>query len=163
MKISSYFHVLVLILIVLMLIIPFQTLTHAQKNPVYQYDVYQRQPLYGVEDIDPRMDSDSVSLSDEKQALADAKRDVKIHINKTLWFTAGCFFPIFGPAFSQRNQRTFPIARTLGKSPEYIAFYTDAYKIEMKKQRYNWSLYGCILGGLTDACLAGLLISNYTN
>ena len=31
----------------------------------------------------------------------------------------------------------------------------------MKKQRYTWALTGCILGGLTDACLVGILINRY--
>jgi len=88
-----------------------------------------------------------VVLSDEQQAVIDAKSDVDLHFNNVRWFTIGCLFPIVGPMISQSNQKSIPSARLMGKTPEYIAFYTDNYIIEMKKKRYTWSVGGCVLGG----------------
>lgn len=163
MKIHSYFYVLVLIVITLIFSVYLLTLTYAQERPVDQYDNQHKQSLGEVEIIMPGRikETDNPPQSDAEQAIADAKRDVKAHINQTLWFTNGCFFPILGPFLSQRNIKSIPTARTLGKSPQYVAFYIDAYRIQMKKQRYNWALGGCIVGGLTDACLVGLLINWY--
>lgn len=164
MKISSYFDLLVFVIIALMFSVCLLTSTYAQERPDAQYDV-QQLPSGEVEIILPGRikEADDLPKSDVEQAIADAKRDVKAHVNKTLWFTNGCFFPIVGPILSQRDLKSIPAARTLGKSPQYVAFYIDEYKIQMKKQRYNWALSGCIVGGLTDACLVGLLINWYIN
>lgn len=90
----------------------------------------------------------------EAQAINDAERDASAHLNKLLWFTTGFSLPVIGVFLSQRNQRSIPGARLLGKSPEYVAFYTNAYRIKMKKLRFNWSLLGC-LGG---TAVAGLTV-----
>ena len=162
MKMSSYFHLLVFIVITFMFSVSLLMLTHAQEPSTTQYDV-QQLPSGEVEIIVPGRikGAPDPPKSDAEKAIADAKRDVKTHVNKTLWFTNGCFFSIVGNILSQRNLKSVPAARTLGKSPQYVAFYIDAYKIEMKKQRYTWALSGCIVGGLTDACLVGILVNWY--
>ena len=90
----------------------------------------------------------------EAQAIKAAEEDASAHLNKLLWFTTGFSLPVVGPLLSQRNQRSIPGARLLGKSPEYVAFYTNAYRIKMKKLRFNWSLAGC----LSSVTVAGLTI-----
>lgn len=90
----------------------------------------------------------------EAQAINDAERDASGHLNKLLWFTTGFSLPVIGVFLSQRNQRSIPGARLLGKSPEYVAFYTNAYRIKMKKLRFNWSLLGC----LSSTAVAGLAV-----
>ena len=98
--------------------------------------------------------SNGVLNAVEVQAINDAERDASAHLNKLLWFTTGFSLPVIGVFLSQRNQRSIPGARLLGKSPEYVAFYTNAYRIKMKKLRFNWSLLGC-LGG---TAVAGLTV-----
>ena len=93
----------------------------------------------------------------EELALEDAKRDVKTHVNPVLWFSMGCVFPIIGAGVSQLGVRTIPTARLLGKSPEYMAFYADYYKIEMKKQRFTWALSGCLTGTAVNGCISGII------
>jgi len=90
----------------------------------------------------------------EAQAVSDAERDAAAHLNKLLWLTTGFSLPVIGVFLSQRNQRSIPGARLLGKSPEYVAFYTNAYRIKMKKLRFNWSLLGC----LSSTTVAGLTV-----
>lgn len=162
MRLSSYFDLSVFIVITLMFGVYSLIPTYAQEGPDELYDV-QQLPSGEVEIIVPGRikKADNLPKSDVEQAIADAKRDVKAHVNKTMWFTNGCFFSLVGTNLSQRNLKSIPAARTLGKSPQYVAFYIDEYKIQMKKQRYNWALSGCIVGGLTNACLAGLLINWY--
>ena len=80
------------------------------------------------------------------QAISDAEKDASTHLNRTFWFTAGFFFPIVGAAASQFYQPFLPTARVLGKSPEYVAFYFDAYKVKTKKLQFKWALLGCLIG-----------------
>ncbi len=165
MRINSYYGLLFIIVTLLMFYTPILTYIRAHDPDPVQYDEGESHSVEEVEIIIPGniKSTKDVYISEETNAVADAKRDVRAHVNKTLWFTTGCFFPVIGPAFSQRNIKTVPSARMLGKSPEYVAFYTDFYMIEMKKQRYNWALAGCLLGGITDACLIGILINRYNN
>ena len=167
MKINSYFNLLVFIVTWLMFSTPLITNIRAHDpDPVVCDECKKLLSSDRVHIIVPIKNGEEAKdtpKSEEANAVADAKRDVKAHLNKTLWFTVGCFFPLIGPAYSQRNEKSIPTARMLGKSPEYVAFYTDAYKIAMKKQRYNWALIGCIVGGLTDACLIGIIINRYNN
>lgn len=164
MKIYTYFDLLVFVITLLMFCTPLLINIQAHDPDPVQYDIGENQIADEANNNQrSKKNTTDGGKSAETNAVADAKRDVKAHVNKTLWFTAGCFFPLIGPVYSQRNDKTIPSARFLGKSPKYIAFYTDTYKIEMKKQRYNWALMGCIVGSLTDACLIGILINRYNN
>lgn len=86
-----------------------------------------------------------------EQAISDGEKDAAAHLNRTFWFTTGCFLPVIGPILSQRYQPFMPTGRVLGKSPEYVAFYYDAYKIKTRKIQFNWALGGCLVGAPTGA------------
>lgn len=164
MKIYSNFLLLMFIIFILSFSVVLQTPISAREQSDAKYQVRQL-PSGKVDIIIPGeiKQKDEKPTSDEAQAIADAKKDAKAHFNQTLWFTTGCFLPIIGPLMSQREIKSIPAARTLGKSPQYVAFYIDAYEIYMKKQRYNWALSGCIVGGLVDACLLGIIINANTD
>lgn len=168
MKKCYCFHIMLSVIFTYIFTTVLHTITYAQDLPSPNYEV-QQLPSGEVEIIVPgkiigkEKEKEKEPNTDEIQAIADAKKDVKAHFNQTLWFTTGCFLPIIGPFVSQRDIKSIPAARTLGKSPQYVAFYIDYYKIYMKKQRYNWALAGCIVGGLTDACLLGILINANTD
>lgn len=161
-------HIMLSVILSYIFTIPLHTITYAQEQPTPKYEV-QQLPSGEVEIIVPgkiksiEKEKEKEPNTDEIQAIADAQKDVKAHFNQTLWFTTGCFLPIIGPLMSQREIKSIPAARTLGKSPQYVAFYIDYYKIYMKKQRYNWALGGCIVGGLVDVCLLGIIINENTN
>lgn len=121
-----------------------------------QYDVIETKQYKIIEVQDPTNLADA-PMSVEAQAIHDAEQDAAAHLNKTLWFTAGCFFPLAGPLVSQWYQPFMPTARVLGKPPEYIGFYYDAYKVKTKKLQYNWALGGCLVGLPTGACLLTIL------
>ena len=86
--------------------------------------------------------------TDEQLAIEDAKGDVNTHMNKYKWFTTGCLLPIISLSFSQREPEKIPVARLIGKNQIYVAFYTEAYRLEMKKRRYMWALRGSALSSL---------------
>ncbi len=107
-----------------------------------------------VEGIDvyiPGLSEDNKPKTDEERAIADAKRDVKAHFNPMMWIANGCLFSVGGLMLSERELKKVPTARLIGQSQTYVAFYVDAYQIEMKKQRYTYALGGCLLSG----CLVG--------
>ena len=110
-----------------------------------QYDVIEtkRYEIVPVEDAPMTIEGLSAVAA---QAILDAEKDASMHLNRTFWFTAGFFFPIVGAAASQFYQPFLPTARVLGKSPEYVAFYFDAYKVKTKKLQFKWALVGCLIG-----------------
>lgn len=121
-----------------------------------QYDVIETKRYEIVEVEDPAITPD-VLKSVAAQAVADAEKDAVTHLNRTLWFSTGCFFPLVGPIFSQYYQPFMPTARVLGKSPQYVAFYYDAYKVKTKKIQFTWSLVGCLIGAPIEAYAITLL------
>ena len=121
-----------------------------------QYDVIETKRYEIVEVEDSAVTPDALQ-SVAAQAVSDAEKDAVVHLNRTLWFSTGCFFPLVGPIVSQRYQPFMPTARVLGKSPEYVAFYYDAYKVKTKKLQFNWALSGCLVGAPIGAYLITLL------
>ena len=121
-----------------------------------QYDVIETKRYEIVEVEDSAVTPDALQ-SVAAQAVSDAEKDAVAHLNRTLWFSTGCFFPLVGPIVSQRYQPFMPTARVLGKSPEYVAFYYDAYKVKTKTLQFNWALSGCLVGAPIGAYLITLL------
>lgn len=117
-----------------------------------QYDVIETKRYEIVEVENSAVTADALQ-SVAMQAVKDAEKDAVTHLNRTLWFSTGCFFPLVGPIFSQRYQPFMPTARVLGKSPQYVAFYYDAYKVKTKKLQFNWALGGCLVGAPISAYL----------
>ena len=120
------------------------------------YDVIEtkRYEIVEVEDS-PLTPNALKSVAD--QAVADAEKDAGAHLNRTLWLSAGCFFPLIGPIFSQYYQPFLPTGRVLGKSPEYVGFYYDAYKVKTKRLQYKWALSGCLVGAPIGGYLLNVL------
>lgn len=121
-----------------------------------QYDVIETK-RYEIVEVEELGNDLEVLKSVAEQAISDAERDAAAHLNKTLWFSTGCFFSFMGPAVSQWYQPFMPTARVLGKPPEYVAFYYDAYKLKTKKLQFNWALGGCLVGTPIGAYLLTLL------
>uniref|UniRef100_A0A7C2PLG9 Uncharacterized protein n=1 Tax=candidate division WOR-3 bacterium TaxID=2052148 RepID=A0A7C2PLG9_UNCW3 len=79
-----------------------------------------------------------------RQAEFDAQRDV----NGTLWLGAGCLFGLLGVGAAYIFEPSPPASRLLGKSPEYVASYTDCYKAAAKKIQTNNAIKGCVISGV---------------
>lgn len=113
-----------------------------------QYDVIETKQ-YQVVEVESLTDAAAELPTVMGQAISDAKTDAAAHLNRTLWFSAGFFFPGVGAIVSQFYQPFLPTARVLGKPPKYVAFYYDAYKVETKKLQFRWALVGCLVGTAT--------------
>ena len=149
MKINSMFHVSVFLMAVLTFSMPFIVIAQ-QNSPILE-------------------------------ARTVAQHDAQSDVNKMMWFGAGSLVsggtllvfrivgeetPLLlcggtcllqGAAFAGTFFYSPPLSpsRFLGKSPEYIAYYTAAYKAEARKIQAVWGIVGYISGGLV---MGGILI-----
>lgn len=86
-----------------------------------------------------------------KQGEFDAQKDV----NGTLWLAIGFFGGILGIAAAYIIEPTPPASRLIGKSPEYVAAYTDCYKSAGKDVQTKKAITGCVIGGLLYVVVYG--------
>ena len=89
----------------------------------------------------------------QMEAIVAAERDAQNNINKGLWFLGGCFGGVTGVIIAYAVEPSPPATRLLGKSPEYVAFYTDAYREQARSLKANSALGGCVVHGLVTAVL----------
>lgn len=82
----------------------------------------------------------------QAQAIADAEQDVSTDVNGTLWFLGGCLGNLTVIIIANVFEPTPPASRLLGKSPEYIAVYTDTYRTNAKNLQTARALAGCLTG-----------------
>lgn len=68
--------------------------------------------------------------------------------NGTLWLAIGCLGDIVGVAVAYVIEPQPSATMLLGKSPEYVAAYTDAYKATGKSIQTSKAWTGCIIGAL---------------
>ncbi len=154
-KRKNYFNPFAVIVVVLILSLPTFSLQAENRRITVdvdgkpkQYDVIETK-RYEIVEVEESVKEVETLKSVAEQAISDAEKDASAHLNRTLWFSAGFFFPVGGTIISQWYQPFMPTARVLGKSPEYVAFYYDAYKVRTKKLQFYWALGGCLLGTAT--------------
>ena len=96
----------------------------------------------------------------EDIAVAAAETDANKDVSKPLWFGAGSllsgllFLPIpygyisppIGAIGTYFYRPVPPPSRLIGKSPEYIAAYTSAYKLKRGNIQFRWTSAGCLSG-----------------
>lgn len=82
-------------------------------------------------------------ISDAQQAIADAERDAKARINPNVWLIFGCVGGLLTVAYTYFYEPTPSAAALLGKSPEYVAHYTDTYVMKSKDMQMKSAAIGC--------------------
>jgi len=103
---------------------------------------------------------DSVAL----KAKADAEYDAEDDVNTAVWLSAGGILGVVGTCLlgavavggAYVYQPVPPVDRLLGKSAEYVNFYTDAYKARMRRLQLVAVTKGA-LGGSAVFFLLGTL------
>ncbi len=83
-----------------------------------------------------------------KNACTQGQFDAEKDINGTLWLAIGFFGGIFGIAAAYLLEPTPPAARLIGKSPEYVASYTECYKSAGKDIQTKKAITGCVVSGV---------------
>ena len=100
----------------------------------------------------------ATTASDAGNACAQAQMAAKQDANGTLWFFLGCLGTVIAVALGYTLEPSPSATTLLGKSPEYVAVYTDCYKKEVKKTRGQNALFGCLVTGGVYGCLYGLYV-----
>ncbi|TET47142.1 hypothetical protein E3J62_02345 [candidate division TA06 bacterium] len=82
------------------------------------------------------------------QELADirakAQADADAEVSKGVWFMIG-FLSCVGVLIAYAVTPSPPQARLIGKSPEYVAAYTDAFASKAKNVQTLWAAGGCLV------------------
>ena len=95
----------------------------------------------------------------QAEAIVTAERDAQADVNTGLWFLGGCLGGVLGVIVAYAVEPAPPATRLLGKSPEYVAFYTDAYTAKAKTLQANSALGGCIVNGLATVAYVMLVLA----
>lgn len=72
-----------------------------------------------------------------------AENDADADTSDALWFGAGCLLGLLGVLVAYVIEPSPPLVRLMGKSSEYVVFYTAAYKSAGKSAQGKNALYGC--------------------
>jgi hypothetical protein len=94
----------------------------------------------------------------EDQARLDAKADIKAKAGT--WFVVGCLLGLVGWLIAYIVEPNPPATRLLGKSADYVAVYTDAYKKAGKSAQATRALGGCIVGEAASILLYAIILSS---
>ncbi len=74
-----------------------------------------------------------------------AEQDAEYDVRKVYWFFIGFCGNILGILIASVYEPTPPASRLLGKSPEYVASYTDSYKEKSRRIQVNQSGIGLLI------------------
>lgn len=94
----------------------------------------------------------------QARATAAAEQDATDHVNKSLWFFGGCLGGILIIIIANVHEPSPPASSLLGKSPEYVSFYTDAYKAKARNIQTSQAMRGCVANIVVAAGCYGCLL-----
>lgn len=97
--------------------------------------------LVGLLCFEPVMAKSLQSETDE--ACAAAQADAEEETSGALWFLAGCALTWVGVVGAYVIKPNPTATKLLGKSPEYVAAYTDCYKDKAVSIQTKWAWIGC--------------------
>ncbi len=80
--------------------------------------------------------------SEIQQAREDAENDAEKYVSLLSWGAAGFACSCFGFAYAYASTPQIPAASLIGKSPTYVAIYTDVYRQHAKRRRMQASVIG---------------------
>jgi hypothetical protein len=76
------------------------------------------------------------------------EQSARANVNGNIWMLAGCVGSWLGVLLAYIYEPTPPATMLLGKSPEYVAAYTDAYRATAKSIQISKVWTGCIISGV---------------
>jgi len=99
---------------------------------------------------------------DATQACADANQQATSDVSGGTWFAIGCLGGLIGWLIAQMESNP-PATQLLGKSPEYVASYTDCYRAKTKSIKSKSAITGCLVGAGVQVVLYAILIGSSSN
>ncbi len=91
----------------------------------------------------PALQSTSAETEDLASACNDGRADAERNVGG-VWFFAGCL-GIIGVLIAFLVEPTPPSMKIMGKSPQYIAMYTDCYRSAGKSAQGKKAVTGCLV------------------
>ncbi len=149
------FHVITFLTVSLVFSTPLLVLAQRGASP----EALQRRAASQKREVQAQPQTETtLQLSVKDQARQDAHKDVNTYVNRPMWFIIGCIFPAVGLLAPYFYKPPIPASSLLGKSPEYVAYYTDAYNQKRQSVQFSAALagqgVGCCLFGLSVALQA---------
>ena len=108
----------------------------------------------------PPFVSHALQNSVRADATAAAERDAVDQVNKPLWFFGGCLGGILVIILANIHEPYPPASSLLGKSPEYVSFYTDAFRAKSRNLQTSQAMRGCAANCIVVAGCYGCMILN---
>lgn len=99
-------------------------------------------------------------MTEVQQAEADARRDVSQDVSAISWGIGGFFCNVCAVAYVYISKPQVPASRLVGKSPEYVSFYTDTYNREVRKKRGQAAMIGCLAGTIFSTLTSYLSVQS---
>jgi len=93
------------------------------------------------------------------EAYMAAENDAKTGVNGAFWFGIGCIGGVLGVGIAYIVTPLPPASRLIGKSPEYVAAYTDTYRATGKSIQTSKAWTGCVVGTAVISVGLTLLIA----
>ncbi len=88
------------------------------------------------------------------QACQQAEADAEAFTNPALWLAAGFFGGIVGVLVAYVLQPNPPASKLLGKSPEYVAYYSDCFRLKTRSIRTQKAWIGCGIGAILGSAVS---------
>jgi hypothetical protein len=77
------------------------------------------------------------------EACRTGEADANQETSGALWFVAGCGLEVVGVVLAYVIKPTPAASRLVGKTPEYVAAYTDCYQSKALAIQEKWAWIGC--------------------
>ena len=85
---------------------------------------------------------------------------LKLMVSKLLWIggnfllglAGGCVLGSVGLLGAALYEPTPPASRLIGKSPEYVLVYADAYHTKIRNIQVRSAVLGCLGGSIVSGC-----------
>lgn len=87
-----------------------------------------------------------ISMETPSAQVAEAQAQAHTDFNSTQWLAIGCLLGVVGWAVATFAPPSPPASALVGKSPDYVAQYTEAYKKEGTQLQQNKAMVGCLIG-----------------
>lgn len=95
---------------------------------------------------------------DTARAVMEATQDAQADSNGVLWFFAGCLLGLIGVVIAAVSDPSPPLARVMGKPPEYVSIYTNTYRSAGHTAQLHSALWGCGATLIAEVVLIILIV-----
>ncbi len=89
-------------------------------------------------------------MTDVQQADADARRHASQDVSTISWGIGGFFCGVCAVAYVYIDKPQVPASQLVGISAAYVSFYTETYNREVKKQRFQATMIGCLASSVLN-------------